>query len=131
MQPCPLESMKSQKKKKAFYMLKLLRLKQLHVVFLVRCWCCVVHNIIVYDRPPYHVYRCGIEATACAHSIVIQYYTIDSSNWKSKAFRGVQLMEAPTIHVRIFTARSYASAVLAMGLCPCLSVSVCHKPVFY
>jgi len=110
-------------------MLKLLRLKQLHVVFLVRC--CVVHNIIVYDRPLYHVYRCGIEATACAHSIVIQYYTIDSSNWKSKAFRGVQLMEAPTIHVRIFTARSYASAVLAMGLCPCLSVSVCHKPVFY
>ena len=35
----------------------------------------------------------------------------------------------------IFTARCYASAVLAMGLCPCLSVSVfvsvCHKPVFY
>ena len=35
----------------------------------------------------------------------------------------------------VFTARCYASAVLAMGLCPCLclclSVSVCHKPVFY
>ena len=33
----------------------------------------------------------------------------------------------------LFTARCYASAVLAMGLCPpvCLSVSVCHKPVFY
>ena len=32
-----------------------------------------------------------------------------------------------------FTARCYTSAVLAMGLCPsvCLSVSVCHKPVFY
>ena len=27
----------------------------------------------------------------------------------------------------IFTARCYASAVLAMGLC----LSVCHKPVFY
>jgi len=33
----------------------------------------------------------------------------------------------------LFTARCYASAILAMGLCPCLSVSVsvCHKPVFY
>ena len=32
-----------------------------------------------------------------------------------------------------FTARCYACAVLAMGLCPCLSVSVCvcHKSVFY
>jgi len=31
------------------------------------------------------------------------------------------------------TARCYASAVLAMGLCPSVSVclSVCHKPVFY
>ena len=31
----------------------------------------------------------------------------------------------------IFTARCYASAVLAMGLCPSVSVSVCHKSVFY
>jgi len=33
----------------------------------------------------------------------------------------------------IFTARCYASAVLAMGLCLCLSVSVCvcHKSEFY
>ena len=33
----------------------------------------------------------------------------------------------------LFTARCYASAVLAMGLCPsvCLSVCACHKPVFY
>jgi len=30
-----------------------------------------------------------------------------------------------------FTARCYASAVLAMGLCPSVSVCVCHKPVFY
>ena len=30
-----------------------------------------------------------------------------------------------------FTARCYASAVLAMGLCLCLSVSVCHKSEFY
>jgi len=29
----------------------------------------------------------------------------------------------------IFTARCYASAVLDVGLCPCLSV--CHKSVFY
>jgi len=33
------------------------------------------------------------------------------------------------------TARCYASAVLAMGLCPsvcvCVCLSVCHKPVFY
>ena len=38
-----------------------------------------------------------------------------------------------TWNCSIFTARCYASAVLAMGLCPsvCLSVSVCHKPVFY
>ena len=39
------------------------------------------------------------------------------------------------LHAFIFTARCYASAVLAMGLClclsVCLSVSVCHKPVFY
>jgi len=33
----------------------------------------------------------------------------------------------------VFTARCYASAVLAMGLCPCPSVrlSVCHKSEFY
>ena len=31
----------------------------------------------------------------------------------------------------VVTERCYASAVLAMGLCPCLSVSVYHKPVFY
>ena len=39
-------------------------------------------------------------------------------------------------HVRtglsyIFTARFYASAVLAMGLCLCLCLSVCHKSEFY
>ena len=35
--------------------------------------------------------------------------------------------------VPVFTARCYASAVLAMGLClsVSVSVSVCHKPVFY
>jgi len=33
--------------------------------------------------------------------------------------------------VAVFTARCYASEVLAMGLCPCLCLSVCHKPVFY
>ena len=32
-------------------------------------------------------------------------------------------------HNTIFTARCYASAVLAMGLC--LSVCVCHKSEFY
>jgi len=33
----------------------------------------------------------------------------------------------------LFTARCYASAVLAMGLCLCLSgsLSVCHKSEFY
>ena len=31
----------------------------------------------------------------------------------------------------IFTTRCYASAVLAMGLCPSVCVCVCHKPVFY
>jgi len=37
----------------------------------------------------------------------------------------------------VFTARCYASAVLAMSLCPsvsvcvCVRVRVCHKPVFY
>jgi len=36
-------------------------------------------------------------------------------------------------HFLVFTARCYASAVLAMALCPsvCLSVSVCHKSEFY
>jgi len=28
-------------------------------------------------------------------------------------------------------ARHYASAVLAMALCPSVCLSVCHKPVFY
>jgi len=36
---------------------------------------------------------------------------------------------AATVTLNVFTARCYAIAVLAMGLCP--SVSVCHKPVFY
>ena len=31
----------------------------------------------------------------------------------------------------VFTARCYASAVLAMGLCLSVSVSVCHKSEFY
>ena len=31
----------------------------------------------------------------------------------------------------VFTARCYVSAVLAMALCLSVSVSVCHKPVFY
>jgi len=31
----------------------------------------------------------------------------------------------------VFTARCYASAVLAMGLCLCLCLSVCHKSEFY
>ena len=35
--------------------------------------------------------------------------------------------------LHVFTARCYASAVLAMGLClsVCLSVCVCHKSEFY
>jgi len=33
-----------------------------------------------------------------------------------------------TCYSIVFTARCYASAVLAMGLCPCLSVSVCLCP---
>jgi len=45
------------------------------------------------------------------------------------AFRSLQEL--------VFTARCYASAVLAMGLCPCLCLclsvclSVCHKSKFY
>ena len=31
----------------------------------------------------------------------------------------------------VFPARCYVSAVLAMGLCLSVSVSVCHKPAFY
>jgi len=31
----------------------------------------------------------------------------------------------------LFTARCYASAVLAMALCPSVRLSVCHKSVFY
>jgi len=31
----------------------------------------------------------------------------------------------------VFTVRCYASAVLAMALCPSVSVSVCHKSEFY
>ena len=33
--------------------------------------------------------------------------------------------------VAVFTARCYASAVLAMGLCLCLCLCVCHKSEFY
>ena len=36
-----------------------------------------------------------------------------------------------TDSLRIFTALYYAYAVYAMALCPCLSVCVCHKSVFY
>jgi len=36
-----------------------------------------------------------------------------------------------TIGVNIFTARCYASAVLAMGLCLSVCVCVCHKSEFY
>ena len=38
-----------------------------------------------------------------------------------------------SMHCPIFTARCYASAVLAIGLCPsvCVCLSLCHKPVFY
>ena len=32
---------------------------------------------------------------------------------------------------RVFTARCYASAVLAMALCPSVRLSVRHKSVFY
>ena len=35
------------------------------------------------------------------------------------------------ILIDCFTARCYASALLAMGLCLSVSVSVCHKSVFY
>jgi len=49
------------------------------------------------------------------------------------------IAKSDLIRYAIITARCYASAVLAMGLCPsvcvclsvCLSVCVCHKPVFY
>jgi len=33
--------------------------------------------------------------------------------------------------VQVFTARCYASTVLAMGLCLSVCPSVCHKSVFY
>ena len=38
---------------------------------------------------------------------------------------------ARTPHRLVFIARCYASAVLAMGLCPSVCVCVCHKPAFY
>ena len=39
--------------------------------------------------------------------------------------------QVDTLQLLCFTARSYASAVLAMALCPCLCLSVRHKSVFY
>ena len=38
-----------------------------------------------------------------------------------------------SVRLSVFTARCYASAVLAMGPCPSVSLSicVCHKSVFY
>jgi len=41
------------------------------------------------------------------------------------------VVERPCVYIDIFTARCYASAVLAMGLCLSVCLSVCHKPVFY
>ena len=40
---------------------------------------------------------------------------------------------SPSVHSSqpLFTARCYASAVLATGLCPSVCPSVCHKSVFY
>ena len=63
-----------------------------------------------------------------------------------KSFRDIHLIIVPNVgnglnvqaekHIfNIFTARRYASAVLAVVVCPCVCVSVCvsvcHKPVLY
>ena len=50
---------------------------------------------------------------------------------KSKIESRVHYAPEPERGKYVFTARCYASAVLAMGLCLCPSVSVCHKSEFY
>jgi len=48
-------------------------------------------------------------------------YTMVLNAYEVPKIQGVHCMKS------VFTARCYASAVLAMGLCP----SVCHKSEFY
>jgi len=40
-------------------------------------------------------------------------------------------MKLYNIFGAVFTARRYASAVLAVVVCPSVCPSVCHKPVLY
>jgi len=56
-------------------------------------------------------------------------YIVDMFNMVHSACFVIAYLEAPTViqllQQLIFTARCYASAVLATGLCPSVSVSVC------
>jgi len=63
-------------------------------------------------------------AESGAKKILNQYGMSEDQN------RPMYTTEVP-VQSRVFTTRCYAYAVLAMGLCPSVSVSVCHKPVFY
>ena len=65
----------------------------------------------------------------------------DMPNASAKVDFGLQLQNGKyTFNTRekmrlkfshVFTARCYASAVLAMALCPSVRVRVCHKSEFY
>ena len=57
---------------------------------------------------------------------------ITYTNFGDHRLRGFWMAEVE-FFPQVFTARCYACAVLAMGLCPCLSVCVCvrHKSEFY
>jgi len=59
-------------------------------------------------------------------SLGCHYLQCDAVHWQV-------LIELRCLVYFLFTARCYASAVLAMGLCLSVFVSahVCHKPVFY
>jgi len=66
----------------------------------------------------------------------IQYFCLAQRFYLTKFAKQLILLTVAAVILQltffaagIFTARCYASAVLAMGLCP--SVCVCHKPVFY
>ena len=72
------------------------------------------------------------------HDVVLdgcKYDLVVYDNLQSQTLNFCSINKHFSKKIEIFTARRYASAVLAVVVCPsvCLSVcpSVCHKPVLY
>jgi len=84
---------------------------------------CIIYTVVVQTFSEPSLSACGVQTSI--DSTVLKDFTECNLSWTRYVIREVQDTVHDFINLLLLTARRYASAVYAVVVCPCVSLSVC------